>query len=278
MIKITINGKKYKGCYSWDDLTLSRFCDLAAIPIPDGYKDFIIADGKFTPDNQKSVDEYVEAVTAITEDQLNIQFPEYYRKVIYCLSNIPQSIQLPDNLTHDLYEFYFKPFVVSILYHTPLIHFYGELKQYEPNIIRSFNIGLQKFYLPQAVNVMGQNVPLKNESILTYAEASDVFRGMKLTADDINKLALFMAIYCRKRGEEYDERNVLQRKDLFMKAPMSVVWSVFFCIIRRLPSSMSFSLLSGNLRRSLRESVSEVRTYRGMEPGGLSLKLQNTEA
>lgn len=278
MIKITINGKKYKGVYSWNDLTLSRFCDLAAIPIPEGYKQFIIADGKFTPDNQKSVDEYIEAVTAITEDQLNVQFPEYYRKVIYCLSNIPQSIQLPDNLTHDLYEFYFKPFVVSILYHTPLIHFYGELKQYEPNVIRSFNIGLQKFYLPETVNVMGKDVPLKNESILTYAEASDVFRGMKLTADDINKLALFMAIYCRKRGEEYDERKVLQRKDLFMKAPMSVVWSVFFCIIRRLPSSMSFSLLSGSLRRSLRESVSEVRTYRGMEPEGLSLKLQNKEA
>lgn len=264
MIKITINGKKYKGCYSWDDLTLSRFCDLAAIPIPDGYKDFIIADGKFTPDNQKSVDEYVEAVTAITEDQLNVEFMDYYRKVIYCLSDIPQTLELPDEFVHDAYEFHFRPFVDSIIYHIPLIYFKGMLIQYTPNIIRSFNIGLQKFYLPETVNVMGKDVPLKNESILTYAEASDVFRGMKLTADDINKLALFMAIYCRKRGEEYDERKVLQRKDLFMKAPMSVVWSVFFCIIRRLPSSMSFSLLFGSLRRSVRESVSEVRIYRSM--------------
>jgi len=263
MIKITINGKRYKGCYSWDDLTLSRFCDLAAIPIPDGYKQYIIADGKFTPDNQQSVDEYSEALAAITDEQLNVQFPAYYRKVIYCLSNIPESVELPDNLVHDLYESYFKPFVVSLLYRTPVIYFYSQLKGYEPNRIRSFNIGLRKFYLPEVVNITGQDVPLANESIQSYTEASDIFKGINFTSD-LSKLALFMAIYCRKKGEAYDERKVIERKYLFMKAPMSVVWSVFFCTIRRLPDFMSISLLFGSLPRTLQDSVSEVRTYRSM--------------
>lgn len=257
MIKITINGKKYKGVYSWDDLSLSKFCEVAAIPMPEGYESYILADGKFTPDK---VDEYVEAVSQITEDQLKA-FPVYYRKVISCLTNIPDSLEIPTERVEELYEYYLKPFIVSLLYHVPVINYFGQIKQYEPVKCRSFNIGLQTFRLPDTVRILDQDIPLANESILTYSEASDIFRGMKISKDDVNRLALFMAIYCRKKGEAYDEKKVLERKDLFMKAPMSVVWSVFFCTIRRLPDYSMITLLYGSLPKSIREVVHQAQAY-----------------
>lgn len=264
MIRITINGKKYKGVYSWGDMSLALFCDLASIPIPEGYKEFILADGKFNHDNQATVDSYIEIAAKIKEAQLDKEFPAYYRKVVSCLTNIPESVTIPDDKLNDLYEFYFKPFVVSIIYRTPLIHFYGQLKNYEPMMIKYFEIGRERFYLPETVSILGQDVPLANESILTFTEASDIFRGMELSKDDIHKLALFMAIYCRKKGEQYDEKKVIERKDLFMKAQMSVVWSVFFCTMRRLPDYMNITLLFGALPKTTRESVWEAQTLRSM--------------
>jgi hypothetical protein len=264
MIRITINGKKYSGVYSWNDMTLSRFCDLASIPVPEGYKEFVLADGKFNEDNQATIDSYVEVAMKIKESELDKEFPAYYRKVINCLTDVPEKVHIPDDKVTDLYEYYLKPFVISIIYHTPFIHFYGQLKNYRPDVIRSFEVDGNKFYLPEVVNILGQSIPLANESIITFTEASDMFRGMKLGKDDMHKLALFMAIYCRKKGEEYDEKKVIERKDLFMSSPMSVVWSVFFCIMKRLPDYMTITLLFGALPKTTKDSVSEAWTLRNM--------------
>ena len=195
---------------------------------------------------------------------LNETFPAYYRRVISCLSDIPEGLKLTSDQIHDIYELYLKPFVVSLIYHAPLIYLAGELKDYTPVIKNHFDIGFQRFYLPRTISVMDQKIPLADEPIVAYTEASDIFRRMKLSADDIHKLAMFMAIYCRKKNEWYDERRVIERKELFMAARMSVVWGVFFCIIRQLPDYMTFTLLFGGLPKSIRDSVSEVRTYRSM--------------
>ena len=86
MIRITLNKKKYKGIYSWSEMSLEKFSQLASIPMPEGYEDYIIADGKFSTDN---IEQYVNAVSKITDKQINEDFPEYYCKVISCLSDVP---------------------------------------------------------------------------------------------------------------------------------------------------------------------------------------------
>lgn len=263
MIIIRIGKRKYKGVYRWEDVTLQMFCDLAAIPMPEGYEDYILADGKFSVE---SIDEYVQAVSMITSDQIEVTFPAYFRKVIGCLTNIPEKVieGLPVERVNDLYEVYFKPFVLSLVYNTPVIHFMGEVAAYQPEQVEKFRLGLRTFYLPQSIRVMDQEIPLMREPIITYTEASDIFRGMKVSKDDVKKLALFMAIYCRKKREKYDERKALNRQDLFMKARMSVVWGVFFCTLRRLPDSSMITLLFGRLPRQIREVVHQARTYKDM--------------
>lgn len=263
MIRITINKKKYRGVYSWDDMSLQRFCDLSAIPMPEGYEAYILADGKFSVEN---IDKYIEAVAAITDKQINEEFPKYYKKVIICLTNIPVSIidSLPVEKVNDIYEYYFKPFTVSLLYHTPVIHFMGQINSYEPPKISKVRIGFNVFRLPETVTIMDQEITLAKEPIISYSEASDIFKGMKVSRDDVKRLALFMAIYCRKKGEGYDERKALQRQDLFMKVPMSVVWSVFFYTVRRVPDTSAIIRLFGRLPKQIRETVDQVRAYKSM--------------
>lgn len=268
MITITINKRKFKGVYRWDDITLQRFCDLAAIKMPEGYEDYIIEDGKFSTE---TMDSYIAAVSKITDEQLGLDFPDYYRKVISCLTNIPDSLvqRLSTEKVNDIYEYYFKPFVISLLYHTPVIHFMGQLKQYEPDRISKFKIGFQTFRLPEVVNVLDQDIPLANEPIISYTEASDIFRGMKVSKDDVKRLTLFMSIYCRKKGEQYDEKKALERQGLMMRAQMSVVWSVFFYTVRRLQNSSQSIQLFGRLPKQIHEVREQVRAYRNMEVAAL---------
>src|ERR1035437_2044964 len=261
MITIKINGKKYKGIYSWSDITLQKFYDLTAIPMPEGYEVFILADGKFS---MEDITQYVEAVSKITDKQIKEDFPAYYRKVIECLTNIPYKkvalMSTEDVIT--FYEYYFKPFVVSILYHAPVIHFMGQIKPYEPEQFKSFRIGLKKFYLPETVIIMDQEVPLAKEPIIAYTEASAVLKDFKITKEDVKRLAWFMAIYCRKKGERYDEQKTIERQSVYMKVPMSIVWSVFFYTIRSLSDYTWIILLFGRLPKTTAETVLAARDYK----------------
>jgi hypothetical protein len=272
MIRITINKKRFFGVYSWEEMTLQRFCDLASIPMPDGYEGYIIADGKFSTEN---IDEYIHAVEKITDKQLKEDFPAYYRKVILCLSDIPESL-LSDELVNDLYEWHFKPFVLSLIYNTPVIHFCGQVQQYQPETVKWFRVGLNWFKLPETVRVMDQDIPLANEPIISYSEASDIFRGMRISSGDVKRLSLFMAIYCRKRGEKYSERNALERQPLMMRVPMSIVWSVFFYTLRRLPGSLTTIRLFGRLPKQIHEVRERVRAWQDTDRGDSFMNVPDT--
>lgn len=265
MIRITVGKKKFKGIYRWDEITLQKYSELAAIPMPDGYETFIIADGNFTSER---IEEYVAAVEKLTDEQINVTFPAYYRKVISCLSNIPLRFKLSPEQVTDLYEFYFKPFVLSLTYHTPVIYFMGIIRDFEPEPVKSFRIGLRRFYLPESLELGGESIPLAREPIISYSEASDIFRGMKVGREDVSRLSLFMAIYCRGKGKKYNERKVLRRKELFNRVPMSIVWQVFFYTVRRLPDYTGIIRLFGKLPKSVKESVSAVRDYQSLAVGG----------
>ena len=273
MITIKIGKKKHRIIYSWELMTLQDFCNLASIPIPSGYESFIKADGSFTPE---TIDKYIEDMAAITDEQMNVEFPAYYRKVITCLTDIPESTPLTKEQIDNIY-FYIKPFVVALIYHVPVVNFYGSLKEYSPDRLKnSFEIAGETYYLPESVQILDELIPLAKEQMITYCEAGDLFKGMRISREDVNRLALFMSIYCRKKGEEYTEALALERKDLMLQAPMSIVWAVFFCIVTRLKGSTETIRLFGKYPRTMEENVSEARAYKSMAAGGLSMNAQDT--
>jgi hypothetical protein len=255
MIKIKIGRRRFSGIYRWDEMTLRQFSNLATIPMPESYKAYILADGKFSVDN---IDQYIQAVSKITDHQIKVEFPAYYRKVVSCLSNIPDKwiVKLTNDQIEQIYDLYLKPFVVTLLYHVPVIHFFGQITQYTPEQRQYFRIGLTRYYMPDTVNVGGQQYPLAKEPILTYSEASDIFRGINFTKDDIKQLSLFCAIYCRRKNETYNQENTLQRQELFMKMKMSDVWSVFFYTLTRVKSyNQSILLFGGQGMEGARDQV-----------------------
>jgi hypothetical protein len=266
MIKITINKKSYKGPYRWEDITLQKFTELAAIPMPEGYEAFILADANF--DSEK-MQEYLDVVANITDQQLNEEFPAYYKKVIRCLTNIPDEVieLLDTEKINELYEYYLKPFVVSLLYHFPVLRFMGNITRWEPQQIRQFKIRFTSYYVPETVSILDQVIPFSKEPIITYSEASDLFRGNRVTKDDVKRLSLFMAIYCRRKNEKYDEGKALQRQRIMMQVPMSTVWSVFFYTVQRLPDYTTAIRLFGSLPKSTREAVQRAITYKSMAVG-----------
>jgi hypothetical protein len=267
MIQIKINKKSYKGPYRWEDITLQKFTELAAIPMPGGYEAFILADANF---DAEKMQEYLDVVANITEQQLNEEFPAYYKKVIRCLTNIPDEVIeiLDAEKINELYEYYLKPFVVSLLYHFPVLRFMGNITRWEPQTVSKFRIGLKTFYLPETVVILNQSISLEKEPVITYSEASELFKGNRITKDNASRLPLFMAIYCRKRNEKYSESEALKRQELMMKVPMSTVWSVFFYTVQRLKGSTEIIQFFGNMLKTTRESVQLAKTYRSLETTG----------
>jgi|GEM_PF-4088023 len=264
MIIIRVNKKKYKGVYGWDDISLKLFSELAMIEMPPKYEAFILAHGSIDAEKKESIDHFIRTASEITDKELNEIFPGYYRKVIRCLTNIPDDIlsnASVDDIT-GLYDKYFKPFILSLIYHVPVDNLFGKVVEYIPPYPGSFKVGSQRFYLPKTIRIMDQDIPLANEPIISYTEAGDIFRNMRISKDDVKRLALFMAIYCRKRGEKYNEKTVLERSDLFMNVKMSIVWSVFFYTVRRMHDAVLIIRLFGDLPRPIREIVYQARTYK----------------
>lgn len=269
MIAITLNNKKYKAVYNWKDLTLGRYCQLASIPFPEGYEAFVMADAKFNVDN---IDEYINEVLKVTDENI-AKFPAYYRKVIGVLTNIPDKVEIPEAEIISTYDYLFKPFVLSLLYYRPVMHFMGTIQNYEPERITKLRIGRHCFRLPQSIRVMDQDIPLFHEPIITYSEAMDVIGGTRITRNEVKRLSMFMAIYCRKWWEgKYNEKHRMKRDRLFMKAPMSAVWAVFFYTVRRLPDCRLITRLFGALPKPASEVVQAARTYRDLVTEGSCTK------
>jgi hypothetical protein len=260
MITINIQNKRFKGIYSWDDITLSKFMELAAITLPDGYEAYILADGNYDHERKDSIDQYLAVISSLTDKQLKEDYPAYYKRVCLCLSDVPEEY-LTSELVLSLYDWYFRPFVYSIIYNAPVISIKGKIVDYTPDYIKSIRIGKETFYFPESIEISGQSFPLAKEWIVTYSDALETVKDMKFR-NNLSQLATFMAIYCRKKNEQYDDTKVAERQILFMSAPMSLIWSVFFYIIQRVIYSGILTRLFGELPRSLAADVLVVRTYR----------------
>lgn len=268
MIRIQIGRRRYKGPYLWSDITLEQYITLAGIPIPAKYRAYALANEKFDSNKKESIDQYLDTIAEIGEEELTVSFPSFYKSVIQILTDIPPGIirNLSENQTTQIFDFYLRPFLLSLIFNTPVISLFGQLKDYEPPQISKIRIGLQVFILPKTIRINGTDNPLAQEPIITYAEACDLFKKSHgFTKDEIVNLPLLMAIYCRKKGEEYDEKRSLERVEIFKKATMDQVWSLFFYISRRLPGSGTFTQLFLTAIKPIKAIIKNLQNYQILE-------------
>ena len=247
MIGVTVRSTKYQACSEWEDLTLEQFIQLSKIDIPEKLERLWIASSQISTDVKKdkaeAEEEYKKATEAITEvDYLKV-FPGYYGKVIELLTDIPPEVvnRMHNDIRVDMFDQLLRSFVLSLVYSAPLIMKDGEAKLYTPPETKSFKMGEAEFFFPKSLRLYGDVIPMADEDVASFAEAADIDLAVReLRRDGVLRFPLFMGIYCRKKGEVYEEKMALERADIFQKASMSIVWALFFCIVQLTHTSQSF--------------------------------------
>lgn len=253
MIKFDYNGNSFEGRNEWGDITLEKYIELVRIPIPEKLKAYYIAIGRLD-DSPEAAKAYEDAFNAITHADWIKGFPTFYGQVIECLSDVPV-----ENIHHEtrteIYDKFFRHFVMTACYDIPVHQVEGKIREYEGEDITTFELDGETYNFPKSLRVMGELVPMYDEPAASFCESADIELSMKGLADEgVEKFATIMAIYCRKDGEVYDESVAVARAELFLKTPMNVVWSLFFCIERLM---LQYSLSMELSFEAVRAMVSE---------------------
>lgn len=223
MRKVIINDMQFSMKSEWVDLTLSDFIALCRIEMPakliELYK------------NTGNVEAYDQVLDSIEyEDNIKV-FPEYYGKIIAMLSDIPQSIvDLIDyEQRTELFNQYLFPLCFSTVTDIPVCFIDGKTQLYEPPKIETVDYEGSVYLFPKTLSIKDIDIPLSDQPIITFAEASGVMDAWsKLSEYGAEYAALIPAIYLRKEGELYDENTVKQRAETFKNLPMDIVWALFF--------------------------------------------------
>lgn len=224
---------------SWDDFTLEKGIELSTIckQIPPKLKE--LYDLKTVKQTDKVKELYDHKFNKLTDKELIKTFPQFYGKVICCLSDIP--LQTMNRcyweFRHAVYTGYLERFVIGVMY----APFDIELINVE-----SFEHNGVKYFLPKSRDKMGQNVPMADAQVLEFTEAADLQLFSKDTeAGQLTYAANIVSILARPEGEEYDEETSLARAEDFLQLPMRTVLEVFFSSIEHFNTSYQFILQSG---------------------------------
>ena len=237
MITLTIDEKEYHAPQFWDEITLGKFIELCNIEIPEKLRNLWIASASDDDDEYRKADEQIGV-----EETIKI-FPEYYGKVMHCLTDLPRDVleRVDGALREQFFNNHLRQFIYTSFAKYPVHQVNGKLEMYDPEYKTSFVLDDVVYYLPRDLKVYGETIPLGMERVITFTEASDIEVALRNMAEGAaNRLPMFVAIYCREEKKEYSEEDTMARAKKFMDLPMEEVWRVFFCIYRLLGKSQNY--------------------------------------
>lgn len=231
MLRLTIEEKDYKAPEGWDDLTLRKFIELCDIEIPEKLRNLWLASASENDEDYKKADEVIGV-----EETYKI-FPKYYGEVLGCLTDIPYEVldRIDGVLRGEFFNKYLRHFIYSSFARYPVHIVDGKLEMYDPEYKEKFELNGVEYFLPENLLIYNEDIPLGKEQAVSFTEASDIEVALRNMAEGAaNRIPMFVAIYCRPKGEEYNERDTINRAKIFYDLPMEEVWRVFFCTYRQL--------------------------------------------
>jgi hypothetical protein len=237
MITLTIDEQQFHAPQDWDEITLGKFIELCKIPIPEKLRNLWIASASDDDEAYEKADSVIGVV------ETSKIFPDYFGKVLGCLTDIPQDIidRVDGPLREQFFNAHLRHFIYSSFARYPVHIVNGKLEMYDPPYKTSFVLNDVVYYLPRDLKVYGETIPLGRERAITFTEASDIEVALRNMAEGAaERLPMFIAIYCRPEETEYTEEGTLAREKLFLDLPMEEVWRVFFCIYRQLGKYQNF--------------------------------------
>jgi len=224
---------------SWDDFTLEKGIELSKIchNIPIKLKE--IYDLLTVKQTTKTKELLEHKYKKLTNKERIKTFPQFYGKVLACLSDIPQPTvnKCLWEFRHAVYTQYLENYVIGVMYAPCDI----ELKN-----IESFTHEGVEYFLPASRTKLGETIPMAEAETLEFTEAADLQLYSEDTeAGQLTYAANIVSILARPKGEEYDEETSLERAEQFLQLPMKTVLEVFFSSIEHFNIYYQSTLQSG---------------------------------
>ena len=284
MIYFKINDIDYSSFEQWSEMKLEKGIELSALcrTMPDKLKDFytIVTSEPTMEAQEESLAKWVEAVGEI---EMVKEFPEFYGKVISCLSNVPDDVIkfVQTGFRVAFYKQYCEKFVIGILHN---------IIDYQYQNIKSFTHEGIEYHLPVDKNILGSSKPMSDRSAIEFTESADLQMAAKeMAAGKFEYAANIISILCRplvpvnpshmpqltedvhvissilnmKRSEiePYDEQVSLARAESFKQLTMDIVFEVFFCLTKHMiifNQTMAISLLEDQVKEKEKSLKAEL--------------------
>ena len=212
MIKTNkIFGKSYLIPESWEDLKVDSIIKLDALTIPESLKE------AYKQSSLKEEDR--DTLKPFTDDELNNDFPNFYKKVTEILTDIPDyalDLIVADQLFY-LYHEYFIKFVMDVFVCYPI--------SFQVEGVRNFSFNNSIYYLPITKKVFDEPIYLYDEKAYPFCEAVD------LLSSGMSNIHAVVSILARKANEVYTEQIAIERMDSFKELPANFAWEVFYLLI-----------------------------------------------
>ena len=254
MINLSIGGEDYQSIETWGEMPLSKAIEINKIidTIPKNLAKYY----KLTSENAKVKGEkdrlrdkeLQQLAKKITDKERMKDFPEFYGKIICTLSNIPEAI-MNQIQWRDREKFYKSSYTGSISAESVVYGLSHFPYDYHVTGIKKFVFKGQTDWLPKTKRILGQLKPLADTTAIEFAESSDLeIFSKELSGGKYARMANVIAILCRPKVkgliQKYDEATSLKRAAQLKELPMSVVWEVFFYVVRHTSISNSNILMS----------------------------------
>jgi len=289
MILFKINNINYKIFEHWREMPLSIGCAIHTLcfnEMPSKIKDIYSIITGTSDDKEKQL---VEWYNSITDEEMIKTFPAFYGKVIKLLTDIPEDViaQIKSADRDVFYKQYCEKFVFGIIYAPTDFDAVG---------IKSFkHKDLPELFLPITKSVMGVDKPMFDRTAIEFTESADLeIFSKQMAGGKFEVAANIISILCRPiipnkpmepfdriytshgvprklTGKErmalivnyprtiiepYNEDVCLERAKQLADVPMNIVFEVFFCLAKLIPSSsqtMTTSSAEG-MRKEERQS------------------------
>lgn len=228
MIKFKVNGKSYNLKNTWQEITIADGIKLSELELPKALQKSEIQNG----------------------DLLELESINFAKSVLEILSGCKDF----EN-THAGDVVYFFRYVLQIA----LDVFNLSPVSYMPEMPVSFTFENETYYYPTSQEFEGALIPATNLDAVSFCESSNLLAALNdVKKEGLKQMPLFIACYCKKNGETFDQFTALERSKKFVNLPMTVAWEVFFCMAHFLTLQMAAipeSLKKENRRRTLKKVI-----------------------
>jgi hypothetical protein len=210
-----------------ENLTLRHAISLMGLKMPESLKE--LYDSILLNDKLKT---YKKLKKKLTAEQVYKEHPKYYGEALQIVSDIPKEVMefVDPESRIEYYTDYLEPTFLDI--------YFGIPNNYTSQNIEKFEFKNETYFMPETLKIFDKYIPAYKEKALTFTEAADIMVKINnLENIGIKAMSEIVAIYCRKKGEDYNEQIVIDRSELFKDLPLEIVWEVFFCMTELLNRS-----------------------------------------